>query len=61
MDKPKGVRGRSSNNDKLKEVLDWNYSIKLEEGMKRTYEWIYGNLTKIDSATEKFTKADIKK
>ena len=61
LDKPKGVRGRSSNNDKLKEVLDWNYSIKLEEGMKKTYQWIYGNLTKIDPTTEKFTKADIKK
>jgi GDP-D-mannose 3', 5'-epimerase len=28
LDKPKGVRGRSSNNDKLKEVLNWDYSIK---------------------------------
>ena len=61
LDKPKGVRGRSSNNDKLKEVLNWNYSIKLKEGMKKTYDWIYNNLTKIDSATEKFTKADIKR
>jgi len=60
LDKPLGVRGRSSNNDKLKEVLKWNYSIKLEEGMKKTYDWIYNNLTKNDPATEKFTKADIK-
>ena len=61
LDKPKGVRGRSSNNEKLKEVLNWNYSIKLEEGMKKTYDWIYKNLTKPDPATEKFIKADIKK
>ena len=32
-----------------------------EEGMKKTYEWIYDNLTKKDPSTEKFTKADIKK
>ena len=60
LDKPKGVRGRSSNNDKSKEVLKWNYSIKLEDGMKKTYDWIYDNLTKNDPATEKFIKADIK-
>ena len=29
--------------------------------MKKTYEWIYENLTKKDPATEKFIKADIKK
>ena len=61
LDKPKGVRGRSSNNEKLKEVLNWNYTIKLEDGMKKTYDWIYENLTKKDPTSEKFTKADIKK
>ena len=61
LDKPKGVRGRSSNNEKLKEVLNWNYTIKLEEGMKKTYDWIYENLTKPNLATEKFIKTDIKK
>jgi len=60
LDKPKGVRGRSSNNDKLKEALKWNYSIKLEDGMKKTYDWIYDNLTNDDPTTEKFTKVDIK-
>jgi hypothetical protein len=32
----------------------------LEDGMKKTYDWIYDNLTKNDPATEKFIKADIK-
>ena len=59
LDKPLGVRGRSSNNDKLKEVLKWNYSIKLEEGMKKTYNWIYESLTNNDLSTKKFTKADL--
>ena len=59
LDKPLGVRGRSSNNDKLKEVLKWNYSIKLEEGMKKTYDWIYECLAKNDLSTRKFTKTDL--
>ena len=29
--------------------------------MRKTYEWIYENLTKKDPTTEKFTKADIKR
>ena len=60
LDKPLGVRGRSSNNDKLKEVLKWNYSIKLEEGMKKTYNWIYECLNNNDSSIEKFVKANLK-
>lgn len=37
---PLGVRGRSSNNDKVSRVLGWAPSISLEEGLKRTYAWI---------------------
>jgi nucleoside-diphosphate-sugar epimerase len=37
---PQGVRGRNSDNTKLREVLGWEPQISLEEGMKRTYEWI---------------------
>lgn len=37
---PQGVRGRNSNNDKLREVLSWEPQISLEEGLKTTYEWI---------------------
>lgn len=37
---PQGVRGRNSNNDKLREVLGWEPKISLEDGLKRTYEWI---------------------
>ena len=39
-DKPKGVRGRSSNNDLIKEILNWNYNFSLNEGLKNTYDWI---------------------
>ncbi len=40
LSKPQGVRGRNSDNTKLREVLKWEPSISLEEGLKRTYEWI---------------------
>jgi len=37
---PQGVRGRNSNNDLLKQVLNWAPEISLEEGLSRTYPWI---------------------
>lgn len=41
---PQGVRGRNSDNDRLRSVLGWEPQISLEEGMRRTYEWIEGNV-----------------
>jgi GDP-D-mannose 3', 5'-epimerase len=38
--KPQGVRGRNSDNNLVKYVLDWEPRVTLEEGLKRTYEWI---------------------
>lgn len=38
--KPQGVRGRNSDNTLIKELLHWEPSIRLEEGLKRTYKWI---------------------
>ena len=43
---PLGVRGRNSNNDLIKEKLDWNYTLTLEEGIRRTYNWINSQLHK---------------
>jgi nucleoside-diphosphate-sugar epimerase len=37
---PQGVRGRNSDNDRLRQVLNWEPQISLEEGLERTYEWI---------------------
>ncbi len=37
---PQGVRGRNSDNTKLREVLKWEPRVSLEEGLKRTYNWI---------------------
>ena len=40
LDGPLGVRGRNSNNDLIREKLGWDYSMTLEEGIRKTYEWI---------------------
>jgi GDP-D-mannose 3',5'-epimerase len=38
--KPQGVRGRNSDNDRLRKVLGWEPRMTLEEGMAVTYQWI---------------------
>jgi GDP-D-mannose 3',5'-epimerase len=40
IDGPQGVRGRNSDNNKLREVLGWEPEISLEDGLKETYRWI---------------------
>jgi len=57
LDKPKGVRGRSSNNDLVKKVLNWSFQIKLKDGLKRTYEWINSEIKKEGSNISRFTKS----
>jgi len=37
---PQGVRGRNSDNSRLRAVLGWEPSVPLEEGLRRTYRWI---------------------
>ena len=40
IDGPQGVRGRNSDNDRLRQVLGWEPAISLEEGLARTYALI---------------------
>ena len=40
VDGPMGVRGRNSDNTKLREVLKWEPQIDLEKGLAKTYKWI---------------------
>jgi nucleoside-diphosphate-sugar epimerase len=40
IDGPLGVRGRNSNNDLVRENLGWDYSQTLEEGIRKTYDWV---------------------
>ncbi len=43
---PMGVRGRNSDNTRLREVLKWEPQISLEEGLRRTYAWIEQQVAK---------------
>ena len=40
IDGPQGVRGRNSDNTRLREILHWQPEVSLEEGLARTYRWI---------------------
>jgi nucleoside-diphosphate-sugar epimerase len=42
---PKGVRGRSSDNTLIRRTLGWAPSTRLRDGMARTYQWIYEQMT----------------
>jgi GDP-D-mannose 3',5'-epimerase len=43
---PQGVRGRNSDNSLINEVLGWEPSIRLKEGLGRTFDWIYSEMTR---------------
>jgi len=45
LDAPKGVRGRNSDNTLIRQRLGWAPSIRLEEGMRQTYEWIHAQMS----------------
>jgi nucleoside-diphosphate-sugar epimerase len=55
LDKPKGVRGRSSNNDLIKKTIGWDSTVTLREGLKETYSWIYTQMTS-GSNNNKFSR-----
>ena len=56
LDKPLGVRGRSSDNEKIIKDLKWSPSTSLQKGLESTYEWIDKELTGGEN-TLKFTKS----
>jgi GDP-D-mannose 3', 5'-epimerase len=42
--RPQGVRGRNSDNSRLRDKLDWEPRIGLREGIEPTYRWIAAQL-----------------
>ena len=44
LSKPQGVRGRNSDNARLRQVLGWEPRISLREGLVPTYRWIESEL-----------------
>ena len=43
---PQGVRGRNSDNTLIRERLGWEPTITLEDGLEKTYAWIYDELAR---------------
>ena len=40
LDAPKGVNGRNSDNTKIQQYLGWEPSVRLRDGLAKTYSWI---------------------
>ena len=47
---PQGVRGRNSDNHRLRQVLGWEPQVSLEDGLQRTYEWILSRVASAELA-----------
>ena len=60
LDKPLGVRGRSSDNTYVAEKIGWKVKTSLKDGLTKTYHWIN---QQINSGTniDKFSKSNIEK
>ena len=50
LDAPLGVRGRNSDNELIAAELGWEPSIRLFDGLERTYAWIYDQMMSPSSA-----------
>lgn len=46
---PEGVRGRNSDNTKILELLNWEPRTALKDGLKKTFDWIKGEIEKAKS------------
>jgi nucleoside-diphosphate-sugar epimerase len=53
LDAPKGVRGRNSDNTKIKKELGWAPSTRLRDGLEKTYAWIHDEITSNVADTRK--------
>ena len=45
LDKPLGVRGRSSDNTLIRDKINWDTEISLKKGLEKTYKWIFDEIT----------------
>ena len=60
LDKPKGVRGRSSDNSYVAKKIGWKSENSLKEGLTKTYRWIEQQINS-DSNIDKFCRGSIEK
>jgi GDP-D-mannose 3', 5'-epimerase len=45
LDAPKGVRGRNSDNTMIRQMYGWEPTISLQEGLERTYAWVFDQMS----------------
>jgi len=57
---PVGVRGRNSDNELIKNVIGWQPSTSLKDGMKLTYEWIHEQMQTSDNTKDFKTSTILK-
>ena len=57
LDMPLGVRGRSSNNDKILKELNWKPNFDLKNGLEKTYGWIEKMIFEKSNYSSVFTKS----
>jgi GDP-D-mannose 3',5'-epimerase len=56
---PMGVRGRNSNNKLIREKLGWEPSIRIADGLKKTYFWIKEQIEKEGGEADKYATSEI--
>jgi nucleoside-diphosphate-sugar epimerase len=44
LDAPQGVRGRNSDNTLIRKTLGWAPGVELEDGLEKTYRWIWDQI-----------------
>ena len=60
LDKPKGVRGRSSDNSYVTKKIGWKSENSLKDGLTKTYKWIEQQINS-GSNIDKFCRGSIEK
>lgn len=56
-DRPQGVRGRNSDNTRLREVLGWEPPMHLRQGLVPTYRWIESQVKAVATPAETMVAA----
>jgi nucleoside-diphosphate-sugar epimerase len=46
---PRGVAGRNSDNTRIRAVLGWEPSVRLRDGLERTYRWIHDEYVRMSA------------
>jgi len=55
LNKPQGVRGRNSDNRRLRQILGWEPSVSLEEGLNITYRLIENELRDAERLVDRYS------